>query len=118
MPVHNGSRWLAEAIESVLGQTFSDFELIVVDDGSEDETWSILEHYATKDPRIKPLRQTHLGLVAALNRCLAESAAPLFARLDSDDRADRGRFALQQQFLKADPKVGLLGSWARRIDGE
>ena len=116
MPVYNGSRWLAEAIDSVLAQTLSNFELLVIDDGSTDDTPRLLAQYADRDRRIRVLRQDHLGLVAALNRGLAEARGPLLARLDADDRALAHRFAAQLRFLTDNADFGLVGSWARKID--
>ncbi len=116
MPVYNGARWLAEAVDSVIGQSYSNFELLVVDDGSTDETPRLLDNYANRDKRIRVFRQSHSGLVAALNRCLAEARGSLFARLDADDRVSAKRFEAQISFLKANSDFGLIGSWARKID--
>ncbi len=116
MPVRNGARWLGEAIESVVGQTYRDLELLVIDDGSTDETPQILTDWSGRDSRIRVLRQNELGLVAALNRGLDEAYGLLFARLDADDRAAPHRFERQIRVLADNPSVGLLGSWAQKID--
>lgn len=116
MPVRDGARWLGEAIDSVVAQTFGDWELIVIDDGSSDVTPAILAEAARREGRIRLFRQDALGLVAALNRGLAEARAPLLARLDADDRARPERFARQMSHLDAHPAIGLLGSWADEID--
>jgi glycosyltransferase involved in cell wall biosynthesis len=116
MPVRNGARWLREAIDSVLGQTLREFELIVVDDGSTDETPRILDDVGRLDGRVRIVRQEASGLVKALNRGLAEARAPLVARLDADDRALPERLDRQACYLDANPGVGLLGSWAEIID--
>lgn len=116
MPVRDGARWLGEALDSVAAQSFSDWELIVIDDGSSDTTPSILEQFARRESRTRLFRQDALGLVAALNRGLAEARAPLLARLDADDRARPERFARQVAHLSAHPEIGLLGSWADEID--
>src|SRR4029450_204147 len=87
MPVRDGAAYLAASIDSVLGQDFENFELVVVDDGSTDATADILHRYAPRDSRVVILRQEREGLVAALNRGLAAAKAPLIARLDADDTA-------------------------------
>lgn len=116
MPVHNGGRWLLEAIESVLRQTFAPFELIAIDDGSIDGSSQLLERAAREDARIKVVRQPHLGIVAAMNRGLAEARAPLLARLDADDIAHATRLSKQAEFLSRRPEVGIVGAWAIEID--
>jgi len=116
MPVRNGARWLNDAIKSVVVQTFHDFELLIIDDGSTDETPKILEEWLTRDGRIRVLRQDELGLVAALNRGLDEARGPLLARLDADDCAAAARFERQIRVLEDNPSIGLIGSWAARID--
>jgi glycosyltransferase involved in cell wall biosynthesis len=116
MPVRNGARWLGEAVASVIAQSLSDWELIAIDDGSTDDTPRILSEYAGRDSRIRVIRQEPIGLVAALNRGLAEACSPLLARLDADDRALPERLDRQMRYLNAHPDVGLLGSWAQEID--
>jgi glycosyl transferase family 2 len=116
MPVRDGARWLGEAVASVQDQTFADFELIIVDDGSADETPHLIEARAASDPRIRAIRQARLGLVPALNRGLAEARGRLVARLDADDRAHPERLQRQSQYLDGHPEIGLLGSWADKID--
>jgi glycosyltransferase involved in cell wall biosynthesis len=114
LPVHNGGRFLAEAVESVLGQTLRDLELVVVDDGSTDETPRILERYS--DPRLRVVRRPHLGLVEALNRGVRESRTPYVARMDADDVSLPGRLERQVAVLEARPRVGLVGTWLTVID--
>jgi glycosyltransferase involved in cell wall biosynthesis len=116
MPVRNGARWLGEAVESVIAQRLSGWEFIAIDDGSTDDTSRILSEYAKRDDRIRVIRQEALGLVAALNRGLAEARGPLLARLDADDRARPERMDRQMRHLNAHPDIGLLGSWAQEID--
>lgn len=114
MGVHNGAPWVARAVESVLGQTLADLELIVVDDGSTDATPALLG--AVPDPRLIVERQARAGLTSALNRALARARAPLIARLDADDVALPARLERQGAFLAAHPEVGLLGTAARVVD--
>jgi glycosyltransferase involved in cell wall biosynthesis len=116
MPVRNGERWLALAIESLLAQTELCFELLVVDDGSTDGTPSLLQNFREHDDRVRVITQEPLGLVAALNRGVFEAQAPFIARLDADDRSMPTRFERQIEYLKAHPEVGLVGTWAEKID--
>jgi glycosyltransferase involved in cell wall biosynthesis len=116
MPVRNGARWLDEAIDSIARQTLSDLELLIVDDGSTDETPQILDDWSHRDSRIRVLRQTDCGLAAALNYGLAEARGRYLARLDADDCAMPARLERQVGVLQQNPSIGLLGSWAERID--
>lgn len=116
LPVRNGARWLPEALDSIRSQSFTGWELVAIDDGSTDPTPAILADGASRDGRIRVIRQDALGLIAALNRGLAEARGPLIARLDADDRALPERFDRQVRYLETHPSVGLLGSWAREID--
>lgn len=113
MSVHNGERWVAEAVESVLRQAFANFEFIVVDDGSTDRTGAILNGYG--DARLKVLHQEQAGLTRSLNRALRLTTAPLVARMDADDVALPERFAKQVAFLDSHPEVGLLGTGCHEI---
>jgi glycosyltransferase involved in cell wall biosynthesis len=114
MSVHDGARWVGEAVASVLAQTDGDLELIVIDDGSTDATPEVLA--AARDPRLRVLRQARAGLTRALNRALGLARADLVARLDADDLALPERLARQRAFLAAHPEVGLLGTAAREVD--
>ena len=116
LPVRNGARWLGEAVASVAAQTRPDWELLAIDDGSADDTPRILGEWTKRDGRIRVIRQEALGLVAALNRGLAEARASLVARLDADDRALAERLERQASHLEQHPDIGLLGSWAYKID--
>ncbi len=114
MAVHNGERHLRESIESVFAQTFADFELLVVDDGSTDATPEILSRYA--DPRLRVVRnELNLGLTRSLNRGLAESRGRYVARQDADDVSAPERLARQAAFLDANLDVSLLASSHVRI---
>ncbi len=114
MGVRDGAPWVAEAIESILGQTLADLELIVVDDGSTDDTPTLLA--GMRDPRLVVEWQPPKGLTRALGRAFARARAPLVARLDADDVARPDRLERQHAFLAAHPEVGLLGSAARVVD--
>jgi glycosyltransferase involved in cell wall biosynthesis len=118
MPVRDGERWLAQAVESVLAQTLADFELVIVDDGSIDGSPAILSALSRCDDRLRVVQQPPEGLVTALNRALALARAPLVARLDSDDVALPERLACQVSCFSQFPALVLLGSWAEEIDDE
>lgn len=112
MPVHNGAAFLAEAIDSMLSQTLSDFEFLIVDDASTDASVSIIQGY--RDPRIRliPSRE-RLKLSGALNRGLGEARGTYVARMDADDISLPERLETQVRFLDTHPDVGLCGSWIR-----
>jgi glycosyltransferase involved in cell wall biosynthesis len=116
MGVRDGAPWVREAVESVLAQTASDLELIVVDDGSSDATPDLLA--GIRDARLVIARQRPVGLPRALNRARELARAPLLARLDADDLALPERLARQEAFLAAHPEVGLLGTGVREVDAE
>src|SRR5262245_56973434 len=107
MPVRDGAAFLDQAIQSIRTQTFADFELIVIDDGSTDATAAMLERHAAEDARLRVLRQPKAGLVKALNRGLDVATAPLVARMDADDVAEPHRLARQVEFLAARSRVAV-----------
>jgi hypothetical protein len=112
MSVYNGERFLGAAIESVLGQSFGDFEFLIVDDGSSDATASILQCYERADSRIRPIIRENRGLVASLNEMLVAARAPIIARMDADDICRPNRFDRQLAFLAEHPDHGVVGSWS------
>lgn len=115
MPIYNSEAHLHEAIDSVLAQTFSDFELLIVNDASPDGSARVARAFS--DPRIRIFtNDVNLGLVATLNRGLNEARGKFIARLDGDDVAKPKRFATQLAFLRGNPSVPVLGSDARLID--
>lgn len=116
MPVRNGERFLTEAIESILSQTFTDLVLHVVDDGSTDRSAQIVEEFSQRDPRVVLLRQPASGIVAALNRGVLASTTPYVARMDADDVSLPDRFALQIGHLERSPELVVLGGNYERID--
>ena len=117
MCIYNGEIHLREAIESILQQTFKDFELILVDDGSTDSTPQILSEYAAKDSRIVLMRnEENLGLEQSLNKGLSVAKGEYFARQDADDVSLSNRLEQQIDFLDAHPAVGALGTAVELIN--
>jgi glycosyltransferase involved in cell wall biosynthesis len=115
MPIYNGEKYLVEAIESILSQTFTDFELIVVDDGSVDSTPGILADYSAKDDRVRVISQANGGIVTALNAGLSRCRGEYIARMDADDISKKDRFAFQAAYLDANPTCVLVGGLADSI---
>lgn len=115
LPVYNGEEFLEEAIGSILSQTFRDFELVVVDDGSRDSTPDILARLAAEDPRLRVIRQENGGIVAALNAGLKACRGEYVARMDADDVALPHRFQFQLDYLDAHPGCVLVGGVARSV---
>lgn len=113
MPVRDAAPWIGAAVESVLGQTFGDLELIVVDDGSRDGSAAIVERVA--NARVRVIRQPARGTAAALNAGIAAARAPLIARMDADDVARPDRLTLQVGYLDAHPDVGVIGAGWREL---
>jgi len=112
LAVYNGEKYLAEAVHSVLAQTFADFELVVIDDGSTDRTAEILAGF--RDPRVRVIRfPENRGLVTALNTGIQESQSELIARMDADDVCVPQRFERQVEFLDGHPDAGLCGTWTQ-----
>jgi glycosyltransferase involved in cell wall biosynthesis len=107
MPVWNGEAHLREAIDSILNQTFRDFEFLILDDGSTDSTPAILAEYADQDPRIRIIPLDHQGIVIALNRGVDEARADWIARMDCDDIAHPERLERQWEALQAKPDAVL-----------
>lgn len=114
--VYNGERFLAAAINSVLAQDFTDFEFLLLDDGSSDGSLAIARHYAAQDARLRVITRENRGLVASLNELLAAARAPLIARFDADDICKPGRLGKQQTFMDSHPGYGMVGSDTRYID--
>jgi cellulose synthase/poly-beta-1,6-N-acetylglucosamine synthase-like glycosyltransferase len=110
LSVHNGAADLPKAVDTILAQTFSDFELIAINDGSTDETASILN--SIRDPRVRVFHQDNMGFPGALNRGIALARGRYIARQDHDDWARPTRLEKQVAFLEADPDCALVGTRA------
>jgi len=110
LPVYNGAEYLAAAIESILSQTYRNLELIIVDDGSEDNSAEIIRRF--HDPRIRACQQENRGLAEALNRAILMAEGEFLARQDQDDLSLPQRLEKQTMFLEAHPQYGMVGGWA------
>jgi glycosyltransferase involved in cell wall biosynthesis len=113
MPTFNCRPFLAESIESILAQTLDDFELLIVDDGSTDDSQSLLLEYAARDKRIRPIRQENAGVGNALNTAMDHARGKYLARMDADDLTPPDRFAEQVQFLEENKDITVVGGWHR-----
>lgn len=110
MPVCNGEKYLHASMKNIIDQTFSDFEFLIMDDGSTDRTHQILEAYAKKDHRIKIFRQKNSGIVASLNALASHAKAELIARMDVDDASYPQRLEIQYSYMEKHPQTVLLGA--------
>ena len=108
MPVRDAQRTLPAAVQSILDQTLSNWELILIDDGSGDDTPQLLRHFAKTDARIRHQEARARGIVAALNQGLHGANAPLIARMDADDLSHPDRLRLQVDHLNTQPHIGLV----------
>lgn len=110
MPVYNAAEYLNEAIDSMLDQTYSDFELLIINDGSTDESTSIINSYI--DNRIRVIQHSpNQGLIASLNEGISNSRGKYIVRMDADDISLPNRIERQVNFMEQHPDVGLCGTW-------
>ncbi|MCP8967838.1 glycosyltransferase family 2 protein [Ectobacillus ponti] len=117
MSVYNGERYLAEAIESILNQTYSEFEFIICDDASNDRSVIIVEEYMKTDSRITLIRnEKNMGLAASLNRCIEVARGDYIARMDADDISFPNRFQEQISFLDNNPNIAFVCGGVHLID--
>lgn len=117
MSVHNDANYLPESIESILNQSLSDFEFIIIDDCSSDNSWSILNHYAQQDSRIVLIKNAeNLKLAASLNRGLAIAQGKYIARMDGDDISLPSRLEEQVNYMESHPEVALISTGVLYID--
>lgn len=114
MPTYNSEKYLKEAIDSILNQTFTEFEFIIINDGSTDKTISIIKKY--KDPRIILINNNkNKGLIYSLNLGFKKAKGKYIARMDADDIAIKTRFAKQIKFLENNTEISILGSWIKNF---
>lgn len=111
IPVYNGEKYIAECIESVLYQTFTDYETIIVDDGSEDNTRQILEKLEKSDSRIRVIKNERHDFIGTLNTCLQEAKGEYVARIDADDTMVTDRLEKQVKLMDYNPSITVCSSW-------
>lgn len=117
MPVFNNEKYVVQAVESILNQTFSDFELIIVEDASSDRTTQIIQQFVKKDPRIRLVsNNSHLGIAASRNIGNSLALGEYIAVMDHDDVSLPERFEKQVNFLRAHPNIGVVGTNYSEID--
>ena len=118
MPVYNAEKYINAAVNSILNQTYRDFEFIIINDGSTDGTLEILKAFAQQDSRIRLISRENKGLVETLNEGLALAKSPLIARMDADDISLPDRFKKQYAYLQQHPDVVVLGGRCIAIDAD
>lgn len=118
MSVYNGEAFVAKSVESIVKQTYGDFEFIIIDDGSTDNTPKILKKYTEQDKRIRIIKQKNQGLTRSLNRGASLAQGMFIARLDADDISMPERLERQVRYLVDNPDVVVVGSCAGPISGE
>lgn len=116
IPAYNAARWLSVALDSISAQTFTNLEIIVIDDGSTDDTPRILRRHASCDSRLRVITRPNTGIVGALNDGLAAARGRYLARMDADDEAAPDRLALQLERFQADPVLVALGTAVTFMD--
>lgn len=116
MPVYNADRFVAQTVDSVLAQSFGDFEFLIINDGSTDGSLDILQTYARRDSRVRLVSRPNTGYVIALNEGLELARGEFVARIDADDLAAPRRLELQVARMRAEPNLVALGSNADAID--
>jgi len=117
VPVYNGERFLAEAVASILEQTYANLELIVIDDGSTDGSLRVLQRF--RDPRMRVLvNERNLGGARSANRAMTEARGVYVARMDQDDVSLPRRLERQVEFLEGHPEIAVVGTWVQIVDDE
>jgi len=116
MPVYNAEKYLDEAIQSILNQTYKDFEFIIINDGSKDKSLEIIEKYKNEDERILLISRENKGLVESLNEGIEKSKGKYIARMDSDDISLPNRFEEQINLLTQNINIDVVGCFYQLID--
>ena len=118
MPCFNAQGTVDDAVDSILKQSFGNFELIAVDDGSTDQTANQLRDWAGKDPRVRILSLSHAGIIEALNAGLVACRAELIARMDADDHAHPERLARQVDYLTEHSEIAVVSSYVEAFPSD
>lgn len=118
LPVRNAAQYLQSSLLSIYNQSFVDYELLIMDDGSEDQTLRLADYLTKGDPRVKIFERDHRGLVTTLNELLALADSPYIARMDADDIARPERLEKQAKHLDDHEDTGVLGSWVQTFGGK
>jgi glycosyltransferase involved in cell wall biosynthesis len=108
LPCFNAEETIENALDSIVKQSFEDFEIIAIDDGSSDSTPEILRKWSEQDRRIRLITQSHRGIIPALNSGVRESGGAFIARMDADDLSHPQRFAKQMEFLEHNPEIAVV----------
>ncbi len=116
MPVYNNGPYLDQAIQSLLGQSYTNFEVILINDGSTDDSKSCLDQWSRRDARLRVIHQSNQGLTASLNEAAKLATGKYLARMDGDDICEPERFELQVARMQACPELAAVGAWSVRID--
>lgn len=116
MPVYNAMPYLQEALDSILTQTWENFELIIIDDGSQDHSSDLMDTYALRDPRIRLFHREHHGLIPSLQYASNVSCGTYLARMDADDICDPDRLLTQIRILNSNPETSVVSCTAATID--
>ncbi|MBW6442117.1 glycosyltransferase [Patescibacteria group bacterium] len=119
MPAYNSEKYISEAIESILNQSFKDFEFIIIDDGSTDKTWEIIQEYAEKDERVVAVKnEKNLNNYACRNKGIKISKGKYIVWQDSDDISMSNRLEKQVDFMENNLEVGICGSFMQIFTDE
>jgi|LSQX01.1.fsa_nt_gb glycosyltransferase EpsE len=117
LSVYNSEKTLGDCLDSILAQTYSDYEIIICDDGSSDSSFRIANRYSNKYKNIKVIRnERNMGLAFSLNRCIEIAKGEFIARQDADDRSTENRFEKQVRFLLENPEYDFVGCWVYAFD--
>jgi len=118
MSVYNDEKYVTRSVQSLLAQSFSKFELIVINDGSTDRTQEILEKFAANDLRVRVINQENTGLTRALIRGCNEAVGQFIARQDADDWSMPERFQKQLELIQSDPEIGFVSCATQYVGPE